>query len=361
MSTGSNAYDKILTQISQILEATKKDFKEGSNRFVLTANWEIGKRITEIDQDGKAKAKYGERIISKLSKDLKDRFGSGYSERNLRYIRQFFQAYKLERIQFQLSWTHYRTLLSVKDEIERNKFEKLAIQKGWSRRQLEVTIAACNNSEKGKNQGKIQEIGLLERSMGEFYHYRIGIQKFLKESAPRVPKVDLGFNIFSNASCDIVRDFKEDEIVRVIKTGKNSYKFEKTNVSKSEIFTYRAIPERIVDGDTLLVSIDLGFKTFTRQRLRLRGIDSPEKGSKENEKVEKFISKGLKPVDFIVIKTHSVDLYGRYLADVYYPSPFSSKKVRDSGSEKEKDIEAVLREGKFLNNELLESGIVGVD
>ena len=78
----NNAYNQILTQISQILEETKKDFKEGSNRFVLTSNWEIGKRITEIEQDGKAKAKYGERIITKLSKDLNDRFGSGYSERH---------------------------------------------------------------------------------------------------------------------------------------------------------------------------------------------------------------------------------------------------------------------------------------
>ena len=33
----------------------------------------------------------------------------------------------------------------------------------------------------------------------------------------------------------------------VVKTGKNAYKFEKTEVSKSEIFTYKAFPERIVD------------------------------------------------------------------------------------------------------------------
>ncbi|MCE9501569.1 MAG: thermonuclease family protein [Leptospira sp.] len=134
----------------------------------------------------------------------------------------------------------------------------------------------------------------------------------------------------------------------MVKSGKNSYKFEKSDVPRSEIFTYKAFPERIVDGDTLLVTIDLGFKTSLMQRLRFRGIDSPEKGNRENEKVEKFILRRFRSVKFIVVKTHGVDLYGRYLADVYF-------------SEKEKEIEKVLERGNFLNNELLESGLVSVD
>ncbi|MCE9500742.1 MAG: DUF1016 N-terminal domain-containing protein [Leptospira sp.] len=343
-----NSYNSLFNQISKILEETKKDFKEGSNRFVLTSNWEIGKKITEIESGKNRKERFGERIIEKLSKDLNKKFGSGYSERNLLYARKFFQVYNLNRIKFQLSWTHYRALLSVKDEAKRNKLEELAIEKGWSRRQLEVTILAHNLGEKGQNQGNSEEIGLLERSKGLFYHYRIGVQKTLSDSAPRVRKVDLGFNIFLDGALGDTHNFKEDEIVKVVKAGKNSYKFEKAEVSRSEIFTYKASPERIVDGDTILVSIDLGFKTSTRQRLRFRGIDSSEKGSVENGKVEKFISKRLRPVKFIVIKTHGVDLYGRYLSDIYF-------------SEREKDMEKVLEKGIFLNNELLDSGLVRVD
>ncbi|MCE9501663.1 MAG: DUF1016 N-terminal domain-containing protein [Leptospira sp.] len=77
-------YDSLLTQISKILEETRTDFKEGSNRFVLTSNWEIGKRITEIEQGGEKTAKYGVRVIERLSKDLNERFGGGYSVISLR-------------------------------------------------------------------------------------------------------------------------------------------------------------------------------------------------------------------------------------------------------------------------------------
>ena len=86
MPNSKNSYNLILTQISKILEETRRDFKEGSNQFVLTSNWEIGNRNTEIEQDGKAKPKYGERIITRLSTDLNKRFGGGYSEKNMQKV-----------------------------------------------------------------------------------------------------------------------------------------------------------------------------------------------------------------------------------------------------------------------------------
>ena len=51
-------------------------------------------------------------------------------------------------------------------------------------------------------------------------------------------------------------------------------------------FQYRALVTRVVDGDTLDVSIDLGFRTWVKERVRLYGIDTPEtygvkKGSEE--------------------------------------------------------------------------------
>lgn len=42
------------------------------------------------------------------------------------------------------------------------------------------------------------------------------------------------------------------------------------------IWTYKAKVERIVDADTIDVSIDCGFHIYTRKRLRLARIDAPE-------------------------------------------------------------------------------------
>ena len=44
-----------------------------------------------------------------------------------------------------------------------------------------------------------------------------------------------------------------------------------------DAFVYNAILERVVDGDTIYITLDLGFNTFlTRQCVRLNGIDTPE-------------------------------------------------------------------------------------
>lgn len=42
------------------------------------------------------------------------------------------------------------------------------------------------------------------------------------------------------------------------------------------MYNYKAIITRVVDGDTYDATIDLGFKTFTKQRLRLKDINTPE-------------------------------------------------------------------------------------
>ncbi|MCE9501570.1 MAG: DUF1016 N-terminal domain-containing protein [Leptospira sp.] len=202
MTNSKRAYNSLLTQISQILVETRKDFKEGSNRFVLTSNWEIGRRITEIEQDGKTKANYGERIISRLSEDLNKRFGSGYSERQLFGMRKFFQDYKMNQIQFALSWSQYRALIAIKDRDARNSLELEAVKKAWTQRKLETVIRSRmrNNGQNPPSppfkkgvEGDSNEMGLLERSKGMFYHYRIGSPKKLLKTGNSRRFVDLGF------------------------------------------------------------------------------------------------------------------------------------------------------------------------
>ena len=107
------------------------------------------------------------------------------------------------------------------------------------------------------------------------------------------------------------------------------------------MFTYKAYLERVIDGDTLLVNIDLGFSVFIEQRLRLRGLDAPELGTSQGAASKKFIESRLKDCEFLIIKTHGSDKYDRYLVDVFYLK----------GEDNE---DKVLRDGTFLNNELLE-------
>lgn len=83
-------------------------------------------------------------------------------------------------------------------------------------------------------------------------------------------------------------------------------------------FQYAADVIRWVDGDTLDVTIDLGFMVTTEQRLRLYGIDTPERGKKGYKEARQFCE-GYAPAGTrVVVKTHKTpEKYGRYLAVLY--------------------------------------------
>ena len=110
------------------------------------------------------------------------------------------------------------------------------------------------------------------------------------------------------------------------------------------LYTYRCRIEEVVDGDTLWAVIDLGFKTRIRQKLRLRGVDAPEPHTEEGRKAKGYLQKRFGENPDAVIKTYKSDKYDRYLTDVFYLPG-------------ESDSSRVAREGKFINQELLDRGL----
>lgn len=86
-------------------------------------------------------------------------------------------------------------------------------------------------------------------------------------------------------------------------------------------YTYRVHSvDRVVDGDTVDFTIDLGFGVFTKQRIRLAGIDTPELrggtveskelAKKAKARVEEFLSSG---EVFVKTEKDRTGKYGRYL------------------------------------------------
>jgi endonuclease YncB( thermonuclease family) len=55
------------------------------------------------------------------------------------------------------------------------------------------------------------------------------------------------------------------------------------------VYQYSALIQRVVDGDTLDLEIDLGFSVLTRQRIRLRGIDAPELSTTAGKEALQFV------------------------------------------------------------------------
>ena len=75
--------------------------------------------IVEFEQGGNAKAKYGDKLLINLSKDLTRLKGKGFSRSNLTYMRKLYLVFpKCETLSHQLTWSHYFELLKCEDKLE---------------------------------------------------------------------------------------------------------------------------------------------------------------------------------------------------------------------------------------------------
>ena len=90
------------------------------------------------------------------------------------------------------------------------------------------------------------------------------------------------------------------------------------------MYQYKAIVERVVDGDTIDVMADLGFHVWTKQRLRLYGIDAYESRTRDLEEKKKglaakaFVENRCPVGNSIIVEITKLEgKYGRAIAKVY--------------------------------------------
>ena len=132
-------YLKIKTLI-ETYEVNHKARALQDNSEKLKTNWEIGKLLTEA-QNGSKRAKYGESLIKNWPQKLSKLYGTNYSYTNLKYMRQFYLSFPISHsLRDQLTWTHYRILLSIKNESERNYYTNQVVLNNLSTRELEEVI-----------------------------------------------------------------------------------------------------------------------------------------------------------------------------------------------------------------------------
>jgi predicted nuclease of restriction endonuclease-like (RecB) superfamily len=136
-------YQKLVDSIGITIESARQRAIQAVNNELLKANWEIGKYIVEYEQHGNEKAEYGSSLLTNLSKDLKSRFGKGFSKSNIYLMRQFYLKYQIfQSVTGKLTWTHYAELLGVSDDFARGFYEKQAVNDNWSVRELKRQIGS---------------------------------------------------------------------------------------------------------------------------------------------------------------------------------------------------------------------------
>ena len=132
----------LYTQIRSILLEARVKAYTAVNFAMVQSYWQIGKLIVEDELGGNIRGEYGKRILQNLSDRLTAEFGAGFDVSNLRKMRNFYELFrKQDALRPELTWTHYRLLLKVKDENARNWYIEESIKNAWSSRQLDRQIS----------------------------------------------------------------------------------------------------------------------------------------------------------------------------------------------------------------------------
>ena len=105
------------------------------NNVKLTMNYNIGKELAEAGKH------YGEGIVKKYAKELTNEFGTNYGITNLKYMRLFYNFIKKgHAMHDELSWNHYKILISLKNDNEINYYIDISIRDNLSYRKLAERI-----------------------------------------------------------------------------------------------------------------------------------------------------------------------------------------------------------------------------
>jgi predicted nuclease of restriction endonuclease-like (RecB) superfamily len=134
-------YRELLDSIGILLQQSRQKAFQQINSILVKTYWEIGRHIVVYEQESKEKAEYGSKLLDRIAKDLKNRFGKGFSRSNVFYFRRFYLAYpKVQTVSGLLSWSHIIALLSVENSLARSFYEKECLVNRWSVRELERQI-----------------------------------------------------------------------------------------------------------------------------------------------------------------------------------------------------------------------------
>ena len=134
--------DRLYRAVRNVIQEAHGVVSRVANWVMVEANWRVGFLIVEDEQKGKRKAEYGKAVLRDLARRLTAEYGSGYDERNLRYVRSFYLAFPIRNaLRSELSWTHYRSLMRVPDPIAREWYMNECIASSWGTRVLDRQIA----------------------------------------------------------------------------------------------------------------------------------------------------------------------------------------------------------------------------
>ena len=140
VSIKKQAQEQTYQTIRGYVVDAQRQVRVAVNSAMVDAYWRIGEAIFKECGDND-RAAYGKQVLQFISERLTAEFGSGFTERNLRNMRQFYLLFPIRHtLCAELSWSHYRVLMRIQDKETRDFYASECAKSAWSVRQLERQI-----------------------------------------------------------------------------------------------------------------------------------------------------------------------------------------------------------------------------
>jgi predicted nuclease of restriction endonuclease-like (RecB) superfamily len=134
--------DRLYQSVRRVIQESRHIVSRVADSAMVDTYWQVGYLIVEDEQKGRRKAEYGKAVLEELALKLTREYGCGYDASNLRNMRSFYLAFPIrDALRHELSWTHYRRLLSIENEDARIWYMNEAANSMWSTRQLDRQIS----------------------------------------------------------------------------------------------------------------------------------------------------------------------------------------------------------------------------
>ena len=138
------ASQSLIQDLRQIIDQSRCHVAATANYALTTMYWHIGERINR-DILGNERAEYGKQIVAQVAKQLQEEYGAkGFEERTIRRMMQFAQMFPdfqiVSTLLTKLSWSHFLTVMPLKDDLQREFYLTMAAAERWSVRVLQSKI-----------------------------------------------------------------------------------------------------------------------------------------------------------------------------------------------------------------------------
>ncbi|MBK6520464.1 MAG: DUF1016 family protein [Polyangiaceae bacterium] len=133
----------LLRDLEQMIEAARHQVAVAANAALTTLHWQIGNRVRSDVLEGR-RAEYGARIVSAVGRQLEARHGRGFGEKSIRHMLRFAQVFPeaaiVAALRRQLTWSHFKQLIYIPDDLKRTFYAEMCRIEGWSTRALAQKI-----------------------------------------------------------------------------------------------------------------------------------------------------------------------------------------------------------------------------